>query len=109
MSEAGCSSLPQPYALRVIGNSMAPEFNDGHIIIVDPNHPLMNRAFVVIKQQEEVYFGQYEENDNEKWLRYLSEEHEDIQLNQFELLGVVTQRAGRRRKESKRYQYQSLN
>ena len=35
MVEGSCSSL-EPYALRVLGDSMEPEFADGCVIIVDP-------------------------------------------------------------------------
>jgi len=43
MEQTGCSSeTTEPYALRVIGDSMSPEFEDGHIIVVDPGYPLIN-------------------------------------------------------------------
>ena len=43
MAQTGCSAEGQePFALRVIGDSMAPEFLDGHIIVVDPGFPLFN-------------------------------------------------------------------
>jgi phage repressor protein C with HTH and peptisase S24 domain len=32
---SNCSSS-EPFALRVVGDDMAPEFVDGHVIIVDP-------------------------------------------------------------------------
>ncbi len=32
----GHCGASEPFALRVMGDDMAPEFRDGHIIIVDP-------------------------------------------------------------------------
>ena len=48
MSQNGCTSeFTEPFALRVIGDSMAPEFEDGHIIILDPGLLPYDGAFVV--------------------------------------------------------------
>ena len=35
-SDLGNCSASEPFALRVIGDDMLPEFKDGHIIIIDP-------------------------------------------------------------------------
>src|SRR3989344_3080759 len=43
----GCAEL-EPYALRVLGDSMAPEFLEGHVVIVDPGMHLSHGAYVVI-------------------------------------------------------------
>ncbi len=37
MAQGGCSTL-EPYALRVLGDSMEPEFPEGCVVIVDPGH-----------------------------------------------------------------------
>ena len=47
---ANCSAS-EPFALRVIGNDMSPEFEDGHVIIVDPgglSHDETTRATRVV-------------------------------------------------------------
>lgn len=52
MSEApdfdgsGCSA-GEPFALRVIGHSMAPEFNEGDVIIVEPDGAVREGCYVL--------------------------------------------------------------
>jgi SOS-response transcriptional repressor LexA len=42
----GCSG-GESFALRVLGDEMAPEFNDGEIIIVEPDGALKDGSFVL--------------------------------------------------------------
>lgn len=106
----GCSaSNTEPYALRVIGDSMEPEFQDGHIIIVDPGHPLCDGAYVVIEHQQEILFGQYRQSSDGDWLAYLNDAHPDRPLrSDFSVKGVVVQRSTGRRKDLKHYDYPKL-
>lgn len=107
MSQTGCSAEGlEPFALRVIGDSMVPEFQEGHIIVVDPGFPLLNGVFAVVKNGEEILFGQYFQEDSGCWIRYLNPAFEPVALApNFEVKGVVTQRNGRKRKEMKRFDY----
>ncbi len=107
MEQTGCSAEGlEPFALRVIGDSMSPEFEDGHIIIVDPGHPLVNDAYVVIEQNDEFFFAQYKRRDGHQWLHHLNPAFDDIELtSKFTLKGVVTQRSSRRRRDIKHYEY----
>ena len=43
--DAGCSG-GESFALRVLGDDMAPEFNDGEIIVIEPDGALKDGAFV---------------------------------------------------------------
>jgi SOS-response transcriptional repressor LexA len=94
---------------------MAPEFEDSHIIIVDPGGQLKSGCFVVARVGFE---GEGEgEGEGDVMLRQLMIEGDnyrlqslktgnvDIVLNRADcdLLGVVSQRAGKRRKNHKRY------
>ena len=107
MSQTGCSADGmEPFALRVIGDSMEPEFQDGHIIIVDPGFPLLNEVYAVIRNNGEYIFGQYFKDDSGSWVRYLNSEFDDVKLETgFEIKGIVTQRNGRKRKDIKHYDY----
>ena len=107
MSQTGCSAEGlEPFALRVIGDSMAPEFLDGHIIVVDPGFPLMNGVYAVVKNGEEILFGQFVKEETACRIRYLNPEFEPVTLESgFEVKGVITQRNSRRRKDMKRYDY----
>ncbi len=111
MTQTGCSTgcsaeFTEPFALRVIGDSMQPEFCDGHIIIVDPAHPPCHGAYVVVDYGGEVILGRYSVEGQRVWLRYLHPGHDDVELiPPYEIKGVVIQRAGRRRREHKHYDY----
>lgn len=94
----------EPYALRVVGNSMAPEFLDGHILIVDPAMPPQHGAYVVIDYQGETTFRQFIVDNGRKFLKALNEAYPTIELvEKYSVRGVVVQRASRRRKDHKHY------
>ena len=111
MQNSGCSAgTTEPYALRVIGDSMTPEFQDGNIIIVDPAVSACHEAFVVLDYGGEILFGQYRIDEGRHWLHYLNPEHDSIELvSAFELKGVVVQRSNGRRKDLKHYHYPALH
>jgi len=94
----------EPYALRVIGDSMAPEFLDGHIIIVDPAMPPQHGAYVVIDYQGETTFRQFMVEDGRKFLKALNDAYPTIEMvENYTVRGVVVQRASRRRRDHKHY------
>lgn len=96
----------EPFALRVIGDSMAPEFLDGHIIVVDPGYPLMNGVFAVVENDNEVLFGRYLRDGAHCRLEYLNPDYEPVELVAgHRVKGVIIQRNTRRRKDMKRYDY----
>ena len=51
MQENSCGA--EPFALRVIGDTMAPEFKDGCIIIVDPEGVVSDGCFVLAQHGDE--------------------------------------------------------
>ena len=57
MVEGSCSSL-EPYALRVLGNSMEPELADGCVVIVDPGYAPKDGGYVVVEYAGDVFFRQ---------------------------------------------------
>ncbi len=105
MDQGGCSSEDsEAYALRVVGDSMLPEFSDGQIVIVDPAYPLSAGAFVVVDYGGEVILGQYSTQDGQQRLLFLNVDYSPLVLvPPYQIKGVVTQRAGRRRSERKHY------
>jgi len=107
MNQSGCTAgTTEPFALRVIGDSMNPEFDDGHIIIIDPAVPLAHAHYSVIDYGGEVLFGLYVVEEQRQWIRYLNPEFEDVELiTPFEVKGIIVQRSTGRRKELKHYHY----
>lgn len=106
MSQSGCTSqFTEPFALRVIGDSMSPEFEDGHIIIIDPGLSPYDGAFVVIDYGGEIIFSQYRRQANRQWLEYLNSDDRPIELlPPFSVKGVVIQRSTGRRRDLKHYE-----
>jgi DNA polymerase V len=99
----GCSAA-EPFALRVVGDSMEPEFLDGQVIIVDPVMPPHPDAYVVADYAGETWFRRYVERDGRRWLVALNPAHPAVEVTgPYTVRGVVVQRAGRRRREHKHY------
>lgn len=98
-------SASEPFALRVMGDEMAPEFEDGHIVIIDPGGRLVSGCFVVARLGDSMIFRQLI-IDQEQWI--LRALRADIPDQAFPggadaIVGVVSQRAGKRRHEHRRY------
>ncbi len=94
----------EPYALRVIGDSMEPEFIDGHILIVDPAMTPQHGAYVIIDYQGETTFRQFIVENGRKYLKALNSVYPAVELvENYSVRGVVVQRASRRRKDHKHY------
>jgi SOS-response transcriptional repressor LexA len=115
MSSA-CQSTPSPheaddcsgaesFALRVLGDDMAPEFNDGEIIIVEPDGAWRDGSFVLARHAGEWLFRQLR-RDGPGWsLHALKPGLAALPLVELgDVRGVVIQKAvPGRRKLSKFY------
>ena len=69
--DAGCSG-GEVFALRVMGDSMAPEFTDGEIIIIEPDGALREGCFVLAQCDGEWTFRQLARNGGAWALRALN-------------------------------------
>jgi DNA polymerase V len=95
----------ESFALRVVGFSMAPEFNDGEIIIVEPDGLARDGSFVIAQHGGEWIFRQLRGDGSRWWLHALDPAWPDLPLDDLSAVhGVVIQKSlpGRRR-ASKRY------
>jgi DNA polymerase V len=103
--DAGSCGSSEPFALRVIGDDMSPEFEDGHIVIIDPGGQVRTGCFVVAKVEDDVILRQLIIEGGSYQLKSLKVGIADIVLSRGleNLVGVVSQRAGKRRKQHKRY------
>ena len=104
MNDSSTCSASEPFALRVIGNDMAPEFVDGHIIVIDPGGKLSAGCFVVAEYAGEMIFRQLIIDDGVYRLTATNPDLPEIVLGGVDdIVGVVSQRSGKRRSEHKRY------
>jgi DNA polymerase V len=94
----------EPFALRVLGDSMAPEFVEGHIIIIEPDGVVSNGSYVFAVYEEEYIFRQLCIENGQYFLKPLNDKYPTLEISSLDAIkGVITQRAGTRRKEHKRY------
>lgn len=98
-----CSAL-EPFALRVVGDSMAPEFWDGCVVIVDPGMGAVDGTYVVAESGGEVIFRKLVVDGERRLLQPLNPDYPTVEWEPpYTLKGVVVQRSGRRRSERKHY------
>ena len=101
-STATCTDA-EPFALRVTDDSMAPEFLPGCIVIVDPSVPPADGRFAVAETAAGVALGRVQRTAGGWQLQTLAADRPPLNLDAAAIRGVVTQRAGRRRRDHKRY------
>lgn len=102
-ADGGCAAS-EPFALRVLGDSMEPEFKDGCIIIVDPSATAGEGAFVVAEIDSGPILRQLVIRDSKRFLKPLNPGYDTEPLpGRSKILGIVVQRAGTRRKDHKHY------
>jgi SOS-response transcriptional repressor LexA len=97
--DAGCSG-GEAFALRVLGQSMAPEFSEGEIILIEPDGALRPGCYVLARSEGEYTFRQLLQRDGQWWLHPLNPAWPDVPLPDLaEVHGVIIQAAvpGRRR------------
>ena len=71
MADSSCSVL-EPYALRVLGDSMEPEFADGCVIIIDPGYAPRDGSYVVVEFAGDVFFRQLVCDGERRFLKPLN-------------------------------------
>lgn len=100
----GCSTA-EPYALRVLGDSMEPEFEDGNIIIVDPGTSAKHGSYVVIDYDNDTTLRQFIIEEEKKILRPLNKQYpEQVISGEYRVRGVVIQKSNGRRSSIKHYE-----
>ncbi|MGB5260427.1 MAG: S24 family peptidase [Gammaproteobacteria bacterium] len=102
MQDGNCGR--EAFALRVIGDEMAPEFSDGCIIIIDPEGVISDGAYVMARHGDGYIFRQLVFGEGVYYLKTLQEGHAVIEIPDLSSIeGVVTQQATRRRADRKHY------
>jgi len=99
MFETNCSTNSEPFALQNLGSYMEPEFSENCIVIIDPGMQIHNRAYAIVRYDNDMYFRQYLERGNKKFLVPLNTQHDEIELDsEFEVVGCVVQQKQRKQK-----------
>ncbi len=94
----------EPYALMNLGDSMEPEFMDGDVIVIEPDMPPYDGAYVIAWHNNEFIFRQLLVQGDELVIHPLNSAYPDQQLNGPEdVRGVITQKkspGGRKNRKS---------
>ena len=99
MLQSNCSTNSEPFALQNLGGYMEPEFRENCIVIIDPGMQIHNRAYAIVRYDNDMYFRQYLERGNKKFLVPLNTQHDEIELaGEFEVVGCVIQQKQRKQK-----------
>jgi len=88
------------FALRIVGDSMFPEFMPGDIIVVDPSIPPETGRYVVAKIENgnndngEATFKQFIRDGNDVYLKPLNEKYDTMKMTgkEFRIVGCVVQK-----------------
>jgi len=103
MAQNSCSAL-EPYALRVLGDSMEPEFADGCVVIIDPGHAPRDGSYVVVEFAGDVFFRQLVFEGERRFLKPLNPKYGGFELTPpYTIRGGVVQQVGNRRSQRKHY------
>ena len=95
-----------PFALRVMDDSMEPEFCRHCIVIIDPTGHARDGAYVLAEIEGAYIFRRLRMDGNRVWLEALKETYPALELDagMASIKGVVVERAGTRRHYHKRYE-----
>ncbi len=103
LGSSGCAES-EPYALRVLGDSMLPEFEEGAIIVIDPAGAIKDGCYVIAIHDDEYIFRQLRILDERYYLQPLNDLYDTVEIPGTEQIkGVISQKSGRSRKDHKRY------
>ncbi|HSD60747.1 MAG TPA: S24 family peptidase [Burkholderiales bacterium] len=87
-----CSGA-EPFALMVLGDSMAPEFAEGEIIIIEPEGLAQDGSFVLAQVSGEYIFRQLRERDGRWRLEALDPRYPALDIPDLGAVkGVVIQK-----------------
>jgi len=104
MEDTACSGS-EAFALRVLGTSMEPEFNEGEVIVIEPEGALREGSYVLARHEGEWIFRQLCKAGAGWTLHALNPAFPDLALPDLSAVrGVIIQKAlPGRRKASKKY------
>lgn len=105
MDETDACASAEPYALMVLGDAMLPEFEDGDIIVVEPEGLARDGSFVVAFHNGEYTFRQLRIHGGGHYLQALNDRYPTEEIPGIEAVkGVVIQKTKPgKRKSSKSY------
>jgi DNA polymerase V len=100
---SGCAGS-DPYALRVLGDSMAPEFTDGEVIVIEPGSSCEAGSYVIALFEDEYVFRMLSINDNQLYLRPLNDVYSTIKIDdKSQIKGRIISKSSGKGRQIKSY------
>ena len=100
---SNCASS-EPFALQVLGDSMAPEFPDGCVVVSEPGGAVHDGCYVIADYNGEIILRQLRLTASVWHLEPLNPKYPRLKIDGPEnIRGIVIQRAGRRRAGRRSY------
>lgn len=96
----------EPYVLMVLGDSMAPEFMDGDVVVIEPHNVVKDGSYVIAWHNDEYILRKLRMIDERLFLEAENHAYPAHQIDSLEQVkGVITQRKrpGGGRKNMKSY------
>ncbi len=100
---SGCAGS-EPFALRVLGDSMAPEFREGEIIIVEPSTTVEDACYVVADRDGEYIFRQLKIENGRWFLQPLNNKYQRVEIAGLSAIkGRIISKSNGRGRQRKSY------
>jgi DNA polymerase V len=94
----------EPFVLRVLGDSMMPEFTEGTIVVVEPTGVIEHGCYVVAQYGEEYLLRQLIIDQGRFFLKPLNDSYPTVEAAGLQAIkGRVIQKAGKYRRDRKHY------
>jgi SOS-response transcriptional repressor LexA len=92
-NQSSCAGA-EPFTLMVLGDSMVPEFNEGEIIVIEPDGLTTAGSYVLAFCNEEYIFRQLVRSGDAWCLHALNERYPDVPIADLSSVkGVIIQKS----------------
>lgn len=101
---SACAS-GEPYALMVLGDSMLPEFEEGEIIVIEPEGVARHESYVIAFVNDEYIFRQLIQHPEGWMLKPLNAVYPNIPIDSLEVVKgvIILKKKPGKRSEQKAY------
>lgn len=100
---SGCVGS-DPYALRVLGDSMAPEFTEGEVIVIEPGSSCEAGSYVIALDEDEYVFRMLAIDNDQLYLRPLNAVYPAIKIdNKGQIVGRIISKSSGKGRQIKSY------
>lgn len=104
-TEAASCASGEPYALMVLGDSMLPEFEDGVIIVIEPEGLAHDGSYVIAFVNDEHIFRQLVQHPEGWMLKPLNPVYPNIPIDNLDVVNgvIILKKKPGKRSEQKAY------